>query len=295
MCPERFADSGAEWRFLSACNRLRHFVLGGENMRVNPVKQTLSAGGVSMGVMCLEFATPGIGPLSAAAGAEFAVFDMEHNGWGLETIRMLNMTSRATGFVPIVRVPTTDYHFIAHALDVGAMGLVVPLVSTPEQARRIVDAALYPPRGRRGTAFALSHDDYLGGDLLDKMQHLNENLLVIAQIETAEGLANVDAIAGIDGIDGLWIGQFDLTTSMGIPGQFDHPRFVDATRRVLDACHKHKKVATLAVLDPEELARGPANGFRMLVYAADVWIYQQALRHCFRRVRETLGAIRGPK
>ena len=255
-------------------------------MKDNVVKQTLRSGGVSMGVMCLEFATPGIGPLSASTGAEFAVFDMEHTGWGLETIRMLAATSRASNLVPIVRVPTTDYHFIAHALDVGAMGLVIPLVGTAKQAQFAVECDLYPPAGRRGCAFNLSHDDYEGGDLAAKIKHSNDHVLLIAQIETAEGLENVDAIAAVDGIDGLWIGQFDLTTSLGIPGQFEHPLFVLGTRKVLEACHKHKKVATLAVLDPQQLAEGPANGFRLLVYAADVWIYQQALRRCFRGIRE---------
>jgi 2-dehydro-3-deoxyglucarate aldolase/4-hydroxy-2-oxoheptanedioate aldolase len=258
-------------------------------MRDNPVKQTLRAGGVSMGVMCLEFATPGIGPMSAAAGAEFAVFDMEHTGWGLETVKMLALTSQAADLVPIVRVPVNDYHFIAHALDVGAMGLVLPLIGSAEQAHEAVRAAMYPPRGRRGCAFALAHDGYRGGDLTAKMRHTDDNILLIAQIETAEGLANVEAIAAVDGIDALWIGQFDLTTSLGIPGQFDNPRFVDATRRILDACHKHGKAASLAVMSPEDLAAGPGNGFRLLVYAADVWIYQQALRRCFRQIREGLG------
>jgi 2-dehydro-3-deoxyglucarate aldolase/4-hydroxy-2-oxoheptanedioate aldolase len=257
-------------------------------MKDNVVKQTLRSGGVSMGVMCLEFATLGIGPLSASAGAEFAIFDMEHTGWGLETIRMLAATSSAANLVPIVRVPTTDYHFIAHALDVGAMGLVIPLVGTAQQARFAVECAMYPPVGRRGCAFNVSHDHYQDGDLAAKMKHTNDNVLLIAQIETAEGLANVDAIASVDGIDALLIGQFDLTTSLGIPGQFDHPLFVDGTRKTLQACRKHNKVATLAVMDLEQLADGPANGFHLLVYAADVWIYQQALRRCFRSIRERL-------
>jgi 2-keto-3-deoxy-L-rhamnonate aldolase RhmA len=241
-----------------------------------------------MGVMCLEFATSGIGRLSAEAGAEFAVFDMEHTGWSLETIKMLVATSRSAELAPVVRVPVNDYHFIAHALDVGAMGLVFPLVGTAEQAKLVVECAYYPPRGRRGCAFALSHDDYRGGDVNDKMRHSNDNLLLIAQIETATGLENVEAIAAVDGIDALWIGQFDLTTSLGIPGQFDHPKFVDATRRIVDACRTHGKAATLAVMNPDELANGPANGFRLLVYAADLWIYQQALRRCFRQIREAL-------
>jgi 2-dehydro-3-deoxyglucarate aldolase/4-hydroxy-2-oxoheptanedioate aldolase len=201
---------------------------------------------------------------------------------------MLVATSRSVDLVPIVRVPVTNYHFIAHALDAGAMGLVIPLVGSAEQARQVVDFAMYPPRGRRGCAFAIAHDDYQGGDIAEKMRHINDNLLIIAQIETAEGVANVDSIAAVEGIDGLWIGQFDLTTSLGIPAQFDHPTFLDATKRVLEACHRHGKAATLAVMDTDQLAAGPANGFRLLVYAADLWIYQQALRRCFKQIRDKL-------
>jgi 2-dehydro-3-deoxyglucarate aldolase/4-hydroxy-2-oxoheptanedioate aldolase len=263
-------------------------------MRENRVKQTLRDGGVAMGVMCLEFATTGIGPLSAAGGAEFAVYDMEHNGWGLETVKMLAATSKAADLVPIVRVPATDYHFIAHALDVGAMGLVIPLVGTAEQARYAVECAMYPPRGRRGCAFGVAHDDYQGGDLAAKIRHANDSVLMLAQIETAEGVANVDAIAAVEGVDGLWIGQYDLTASLGIPGRFDDPRFLDATRRVLDACAAQGKAAVLAALDPAELAAGPSRGFRMLVYLADLWIYQQALQRCFGTIRAAQGDREAP-
>src|SRR5262249_48086183 len=156
-------------------------------------------------------------------------------------------------------------------------------------ARPPGDCAMYPPRGRRGCAFAIAHDDFKGGDPAAKVRHFNDNLLMIAQIETAEGLANVEEIAAVAGIDGLWIGQYDLTNSLGIPGRFDHPLFIDATRKVLDACAAHGKAATLAVMDPDELAAGPSRGFRLLVYAADLWIYQQALRRRFRNIASTLG------
>lgn len=255
-------------------------------MKDNPVKHRLRAGSVSMGVMVMEFATTGIGRLSAEAGAEFAVFDMEHTGWSLETIKMLIATSRGGDLVPIVRPPVTDYHHIAHAMDVGAMGLLIPLVGSAEQIRFAIECATYPPRGKRGCAFGMSHDDYRPTNLGENMRHANENVLVVAQIETAEGLANVDAIAAVDGVDALWIGQYDLTTSLGIPGRFDHPKFTDAVKRVVEACHRHGKAATLAGLDVAELAAGPANGFRMLVYLADLWIYQQALRRCFGTIRD---------
>jgi 2-keto-3-deoxy-L-rhamnonate aldolase RhmA len=230
-------------------------------VRTNSVKQHLLSGGVSYGVMNIEFSSLGIGRISAEAGAEFIVYDMEHNGWELETVRTLVATTRAAD-------------------------IVVPLVNTAAQAREAVSYALYPPSGIRGCAFALAHDDYQGGDIGQKIKHTNENVFLIAQIETEEALSNVEEIAAVEGVDALWIGQFDLTVSMGIPAQFDHPKFLAATERILKACHQHKKVATLAVMNPDELASGPAKGFRLLVYAADLWIYQQALRRCFRTIRE---------
>ena len=257
-------------------------------MRENKVKTILKQGGVSLGVMCLEFATSGIGPLSADAGADFALYDMEHTGWSLETIKNVIAASRGVDMVSLVRVPTLSYHFIAHALDVGAMGIIVPQVSTAEQAKEAVRFAKYPPLGTRGAAFALAHDNYRGGDIAEMMRSANENVMVIAQIESCDGLANVDAIAAIEGIDGLWMGQFDLTTSMGMPGNFEHPDFLAARDKIVAACHKHKKTAALGLMNPDELAAGPARGFNLLIYTADLWIYQQALRRCFKQIRETL-------
>ena len=172
-------------------------------MRANTVKRTLRGGGVSLGTMVFEFDSTGIGRLMANAGAEFVIFDMEHTGWNLETLRMLIATTRPTGVVPMVRVPTVQYHFLARSLDIGAMGLMVPMVESAEQARLIVQSAKYPPAGRRGAAFGVAHDDYQGGDLLAKMQSANEEQLLIAQIETATGVENVDQIAAVEGIDVL--------------------------------------------------------------------------------------------
>jgi 2-dehydro-3-deoxyglucarate aldolase/4-hydroxy-2-oxoheptanedioate aldolase len=257
-------------------------------MRNNPVKRRLREGGVAIGTMMFEFNTSGIARIAAEAGAEFAVFDMEHTGWSIETIRMLMATARAAELVPMVRVPSLQYHFIARVLDVGAMGIVVPLVADAEQARMIVQCALYPPEGRRGVAFGIAHDDYQAGDLLARIRQTNDELMILAQIETTEGVNHVEAVAAVEGIDALWIGQFDLTTSMGIPGQFDHPDLHAATRRVVEACRRHGKTAVLSSLDVPTLCRGPSEGYRMLVYLGDLWIYQQALRQGLSTVRESL-------
>jgi 2-dehydro-3-deoxyglucarate aldolase/4-hydroxy-2-oxoheptanedioate aldolase len=247
-------------------------------MRPNPVKHRVQSGGVSIGTFVFEFNTTGIGRIAAEAGAEFAVFDMEHTGWGIETIRMLIATSRSTEMVPLVRVPATEYHFIARVLDMGAMGIMAPMVESAAQAATLVASAKYPPQGRRGAAFTVAHDDYIGGDIVPKMRTANSETLLIAQIETVAGLRHVNDIAAVEGIDVLWIGHFDLSNSLGIPGQFDHPQFQEAVAQVLAACRQHGKVPGFMASD---IAGGKSlldQGFRMLAYSGDLWLYQAALR-----------------
>jgi 2-dehydro-3-deoxyglucarate aldolase/4-hydroxy-2-oxoheptanedioate aldolase len=161
--------------------------------------------------MAFEFNTPGLARLAAGAGAEFCIFDQEHTGWSIETIKLLVATSGTTDMVPMVRVPTTQYHLIARALDVGARGIMVPMVESVEQARSIVQSAKYPPVGRRGAAFGVAHDDYAGGDVAEKIRSANDEILLIAQIETVAGVECVEEMAAVDGIDVLWIGHFDLS------------------------------------------------------------------------------------
>ena len=254
-------------------------------MRENSVKRKLQRGESCIGTMVFEFNSTGIGRIAKEAGAEFVIYDMEHTGWHTETVRMLMATSSSCGLVPLVRVPATEYHFLARVLDIGAMGLMIPMVQTEDQAEFIVRSTKYPPTGRRGAAFSISHDDYSGGNIIAKMQSANDELLIITQIETAQGLENVEKIAAVEGVDLLWIGQFDLTNSLGIPGQFDHPLFEDAVKRVAAAAKEHGKTAGIMALNVEEARRMHQSGFRCLAYGGDLWIYQQALQQGIAEVR----------
>ncbi|MCH8922151.1 MAG: aldolase [Planctomycetes bacterium] len=253
-------------------------------MRDNPVKAKLRAGEAAWGTFVFEFNTTGIARIAAEAGAEFVLFDMEHTGWSIETIRTLMATTPAS-VVPLVRVPAADYHFIARVLDVGAMGIMVPMVESTEQAKQIVRAAKYPPQGRRGAAFGIAHDDYRGGDIMQTIASANREQLLIAQIETVAGLESVEQIAAVEGIDVLWIGQFDLTSSLGIPGQFDSPAFKQAVERVSRACQDHGKTAGFMSLSTDEAERMLSAGFKMQAIGGDLWLYQQALADQLRAVR----------
>jgi len=254
-------------------------------MRENKVKRVLREGGVSLGTMVFDFNSTGIGRIAAAAGAEFVIFDMEHTGWSVETIRGLIATSRSADLAPFVRVPATQYHFIARPLDVGAMGLMIPMVESRQQAEAIAQYAKYPPMGRRGAAFGVAHDDYEDGDVLTKIQSANEEGLLIAQIETAQGVEKVDEIAAVDGIDIVWIGHFDLTNSLGIPAQFDHPDYLAAVDRVAEAARENGKVAGFMTSDPDNASWLLGKGFRCLAYSGDIWIYKQALAEGIAAVR----------
>ncbi len=254
-------------------------------MRENPVKRKIASGGVALGTMAFEFNTTGLARLAAGSGAEFCVFDQEHTGWSVETIRMLVATSGGTDLVPMVRVPTTQYHLIARVLDVGARGIMVPMVESPEQARLVVQSAKYPPVARRGAAFGVAHDDYSGGDVGEKIRSANAEILLIAQIETVAGVECVEDLAAVDGIDVLWIGHFDLTNSMGIPAQFEHPRYLEAVKRVVAACQSHGKAAGIMAGTVEDARQALDQGFRIVAYSGDLWLYQLALREGLAQIR----------
>lgn len=254
-------------------------------MKNNTIKRTLREGGVCLGTMVFGFTGNGVAQLAARAGADFVLFDMEHTGWGIDTIRVLLAVSRSADTVPLVRVPATEYHYIARVLDVGSLGVMVPMVEDAEQARNIVSWSKYPPQGRRGAAFGVAHDDYAGGDLVEKMSRANAETLTIVQIETAKGLDNVEAIAAVPDLDVLWVGLFDLTNFLGIPGQMSHPKVDEALARTAAAATKHGKSAGVLVGSVEEGKQRLAQGFRCIAYGGDLWLYQRALAQGLQALR----------
>ena len=261
-------------------------------MRDNPVKKTIASGGVSLGAMVFEFLSPGLPQIARNAGASYLLYDMEHTGLGFETLKTQVALCRGLDVVPLVRVPRGDYAFVARALDVGAFGVMVPMVGSADEARRIVACTRYPPEGRRGAAFGFAHDDFEGGDLAAKMRALHERTLVIAQIETAEGLDDVEAIAAVPGVDVLWVGQFDLTNFLGIPAQFDHPRFTQALDRVVAACRANGRTPGMLATDDASAREFAARGFRMLAYGVDHLMLQEAMRRAIGVLREASNGAR---
>ena len=256
-------------------------------MRPNPVKAALAAGESSYGTMAFEFFTPSLPQIVRAAGADFVLYDMEHSGLGYETLKTQISLCRGIGLVPMVRVPATQYHFIARALDLGAMGVMVPMVETREQAELIVSCTRYPPQGVRGAAFGVApHDDYSSLAVTEKIRLANERTLVMCLVETVKGHENVDAIAAVPGVDVCWLGHFDTTNFMGIPAQWDHPRYVSAVKALVDACNRHGKAAGFLAADDDWASRYRELGFRIMAYGVDTMLLQHTLAAGLRNLRQ---------
>ena len=163
-------------------------------------------------------------------------------------------------------------------------------LSSLERARDIVEACRYPPVGRRGAAFGFAHDHYEAGSPLEKIKRANANNLVIAQIETEHGLDNVEAIAAVEGIDVLWVGHFDLTNFLGIPGEFESKIYKDALKRVVKAGQKHGKGLGFMASDTTWARDYKALGFNMLAAGTDHGLLMAGVRGIVASVEDDDGA-----
>jgi 2-keto-3-deoxy-L-rhamnonate aldolase RhmA len=250
------------------------------------LKQMTRTPEAKLGHFIVEFATPGIGHILKQAGCDFALFDLEHSGFGFETVKSAARYFEAAGLPAIVRVPSKEYHHVARACDMGAEGIMIPMVSTAAEAEAVVNCTKYYPDGRRGVALGVAHDDYGQGPVHEKLAAANERTTLFCQIETAEGVENADKIAAVDGVDCLWIGHFDLSVSLGIPGQFDHPTFLKAVERTIDATKKHKKALGRLVPTTEVGIALYKQGFDFCCYSGDAWVLRDALAAAITTLRK---------
>ena len=253
-------------------------------MKPNAIKRDVLAGKTVAGAMIFEFFAPGMSAILANAGCRFVLYDMEHTGLGFETLKWLFSSCRGLPIEPMVRVPRGEYTWLARALDLGARGVMIPMVESAEQARSIVQACRYPPVGRRGAAFGFAQCDYLGGDVGEKIRRAHERTMVIAQIETERGLEQVEAIAAVDGVDVLWVGHFDLSNFLGIPGRFDDLRFDAAMRHVAEVARRHGKAAGFMATDAGWIARASEMGYTMIAGGTDTGLLEAAFKNLVGRI-----------
>jgi 2-keto-3-deoxy-L-rhamnonate aldolase RhmA len=241
------------------------------------LRRRLKRGDLLLGQLVLEFLTPGLGPILDACGLDFVIFDMEHGRCDAAMLEQMIASCRGSRIVPMVRVPDLNFAPLSRVLDLGARGVMVPRVETREQTEEIVRALKYAPQGRRGVALGIAHDLYRAAGA-EFFAQANEDLPVIIQVETVKAFENLEAIASVPGVDVLWVGHYDLTVSMGIPAQFDHPRLLQAMDDLVAACSRHGVAPGFLPPTPESAAHWVSKGFRMISLGSDIGVFLDGMR-----------------
>jgi 2-dehydro-3-deoxyglucarate aldolase len=239
----------------------------------------------------ISTASPIVAELMAGMGFDFLAVDAEHSAVDVPQVQGLFQAIRSGSpdCAPLVRLPDGVYASVKRYLDAGAAGVIAPLINTPQQAREVVGAVKYPPLGGRGVGFC--RDNAYGNALDRVVPAANERTVIVVQIEHVEGVQNIDAILSVGQIDAVFIGPYDLSASMGIVGQFDHPRMVEARQRIVSACKDHGVAAGIHVIQPDadEAGRRIEQGYRMIAYSLDITMLSQACRRGLEGLRPRLG------
>ena len=209
-------------------------------MRINKVKQALAEGKVQLGANFGQLRSQDVVRILSAAGFQWAFIDAEHGGFGLETIQDICRIAQYCDFCPVVRVADLQYSLIARTLDLGAPGIMFPRVESPEVLERAISWTRFPPLGVRGYGLTPIHVDHSQASMPEIIEHMNANTLVVMQIETKRGLEAREELLSVPGLDAVMIGPADLSISLGVPGDFQHPTMVDAMEKIRDSCLAHK-------------------------------------------------------
>ena len=249
------------------------------------IKQKLRNNQLVLGTFVSELRNPNVAYLLAQCGFDFLIFDNEHGAFSHETVSDVIAASRGAGIDVIVRVPEIRREAILKPLDSGAVGLLIPQVNTAEQAAEIIQHAKYPPWGARGAATRRAHNRYAKVDATTFLKQANDETFIAVQAETTEAIATVDAIAAVEGIDAVFCGPFDLSISLGIPGDVNHPREVAAVDEMLAACQRHGKASGILMFEPEHLKPWIDKGMRFIAYSSDVNMLADAASEALKTLR----------
>lgn len=230
----------------------------------NKVKEKILSGGKVVGAF-MNLGSTGVVEVLGQAGLDFVMIDTEHGPFDVETASQYIMASEIRGMAPFVRVKDSNRNSILKMLDVGAMGMLIPFIKTVDEVKELVSYGKYRPIGDRGCGFGRKAcyglEPLAAGNIQEYFDWANENTLLIPQCETVEALECIEEIAAVEGVDGIFIGPFDLSVAMGIPKQFDSPEFMAAIERVLKACKAANKFCFTLGMSPEDAKNKFEMGF----------------------------------
>ena len=228
----------------------------------------------------ITLAHPAIAEIMAKAGFSWLTVDLEHSVITIREAEELIRTIDHCGAAPLVRLSANDPVQIKRVMDAGSYGIIVPMVNSAAEARRAVEAVQYPPAGQRG--FGLARAQGYGNDFTDYLNWVKKETVVIVQIESIEAVRNLKDILSVEGVDGFMIGPYDLSGSLGIPGQFNHPLMIETLKDIYEIGRTSGKAPGIHIVEPDrkELKDRVEQEFRFIAYSVDIRMLDHMCQKC---------------
>jgi 2-keto-3-deoxy-L-rhamnonate aldolase RhmA len=252
----------------------------------NKMKKALKEGRVVFGPMVSEIRSPGIAVLFAQAGFDFFFIDMEHSCFSYETVSDMIMAARAADIPTIVRPSTrTSHENLSRPLDSGAAGLLIPQIQTRQDVENVVKWCRYQPVGERGMALARQHTFFQGGNTVETMAQLNEEVLIALQIEHREAIERLPELLSIPGIDVAFVGPADLSASLGKPGETNDPDVEKAIHRVIEVSEENGVIPGIHTGSVEKARYWIDQGMKMIGFCTDIKLILQICKDSVKQLR----------
>ncbi|MBW2053760.1 MAG: 2,4-dihydroxyhept-2-ene-1,7-dioic acid aldolase [Deltaproteobacteria bacterium] len=226
----------------------------------------------------VTLAHPAIAEIMARAGFDWLVVDLEHSVITIREAEELIRTIDLCGVVPLVRLSANDPVLIKRVMDAGAHGVIVPMVNSVDEAQSAVESTLYPPLGKRGVGLARAQG--YGTSFENYKQWLEKESVVIVQVEHINAVKNLKNILALDGVHGFIIGPYDLSGSLGVPGQFDNPRMIETMEQIKSVGAASGKACGIHIIEPDAdvLKQRIGEGYRFVAYSVDIRMLESSCR-----------------
>lgn len=255
------------------------------------LKKRLRAGETAIGGL-LSISSPAVAEIMAGAGFDWVLIETEHSPFTLESLQSILMAFNGRDTVPLVRVPWNDQVIIKQVLDLGAEGIMVPHVGSPEEARQAVAACRYPPEGIRGYGPWRASDYYRQADRYARLA--NEGIIVLIQIEHIDAVRSIGQILAVPGIDVVLLGPMDLSGSLGLLGQLDHPQVVEAINQVIAEANRADISAGIpGDMPPEVMLQWVSRGCQFVFAGEDHGFLRRTVTQTLTEFRQHLSGNAG--
>jgi len=262
--------------------------MGAADVLRNNFKEKLKRGEVVSSMTVRLIRTTEVARIAKTAGFDMLYIDLEHSSLSLDATDQICMAALDLGLFPAVRVPANTPEYIGRVLDGGALGIIAPHVRSAAEAREVVKAAKFPPKGERGNVAPMPHFHYRSFPAAEANAVVNDATMVIVQFESAQAVENAEEIVAVDGVDIVLVGLNDYLADCGLTGQYDHPKVRECYSRVIEACRKHGKHCGVGGLAsrPDLIAEYVRLGARYVSSGTDVAFLMRAATDTAKQVKE---------